>query len=99
ERTDRAPAANNNAQARPGARSAAAARSAKTAAPGAAAKSGAASKRAADPRREGHRGTLIIPDTISVKGFADKLGVPATAIIKTLMGAGVMAAINQSIDH
>ena len=28
-----------------------------------------------------------------------KLGVPATAIIKTLMGVGVMAGINQSIEH
>jgi len=46
-----------------------------------------------------NRGTLVIPDTITVKDFADKLGVPATAIIKTLMSAGVMAAINQSIDH
>lgn len=48
---------------------------------------------------EKHRGTLVIPDSITVKEFADKLGVPATAIIKTLMGVGVMAAINQSIDH
>src|SRR5690606_27606481 len=30
---------------------------------------------------------------------AEKLGVPATAIIKALMGIGVMASINQSIDH
>ena len=44
------------------------------------------------------RGTLVLPDTITVKEFADKLGVPAAAIIKTLMGAGVMAGINQSID-
>lgn len=48
---------------------------------------------------EKHRGTLVIPDSITVKEFADKLGVPATAIIKTLMGVGVMAAINQSIEH
>ena len=41
----------------------------------------------------------MIPDSITVKEFADKLGVPATAIIKTLMGVGVMAGINQSIDH
>ncbi|HLS91847.1 MAG TPA: translation initiation factor IF-2 [Limnochordia bacterium] len=46
-----------------------------------------------------HRGTLVIPDTITVREFAEKLGVPATAIIKTLMGIGVMASINQSIDH
>ncbi|MBO2520358.1 MAG: translation initiation factor IF-2 [Clostridia bacterium] len=45
------------------------------------------------------RGTLVIPDTITVKDFADKLGVPAAAIIKTLMNAGVIAGINQSIDH
>ncbi len=50
------------------------------------------------PARE-TRGTLVIPDTITVKDFADKLGVPATAIIKTLMSAGVIAGINQSIDH
>ena len=41
----------------------------------------------------------MIPDTITVKDFADKLGVPAAAIIKTLMNAGVIAGINQSIDH
>ncbi len=46
-----------------------------------------------------NRGTLVIPDTITVREFAEKLGVPATAIIKTLMGIGVMASINQSIDH
>ncbi len=52
-----------------------------------------------ESRKSNSRGTLVIPDTITVKEFADKLGVPATAIIKTLMGAGVMAGINQSIEH
>lgn len=55
--------------------------------------------KASDARKASSRGTLVIPDSITVKEFADKLGVPATAIIKTLMGAGVMAGINQSIDH
>lgn len=31
--------------------------------------------------------------------FAERLHIPATALIKNLMAAGVMAAINQRIDH
>ncbi len=45
------------------------------------------------------RGTIEIPETITVKEFSEKLGVPATALIKNLMAAGIMAAINTSIDH
>ncbi len=56
--------------------------------------------RAADggQKAPGSRGTIVLPDTITVKEFAEKLGVPATALIKTLMSAGVMASINQAID-
>lgn len=45
------------------------------------------------------QGPLVIPDTITVQELADRIGVPATTIIKSLMQAGVMASINQSIDH
>lgn len=45
------------------------------------------------------QGPLVIPDSITVQELADRIGVPATTIIKSLMQAGVMAAINQSIDH
>ncbi|AWZ48670.1 translation initiation factor IF-2 [Clostridiaceae bacterium 14S0207] len=37
-------------------------------------------------------------DTITVKEFAEELGKPATEVIKQLMFAGVMAAMNQEID-
>lgn len=55
--------------------------------------------KSSESRKDAGRGTLIIPDSLTVKEFADKLGVPATAMIRTLMGAGIMAGINQSIDH
>ncbi|HET7558851.1 MAG TPA: translation initiation factor IF-2 N-terminal domain-containing protein, partial [Limnochordia bacterium] len=45
------------------------------------------------------RGEIEIPDAITVKEFAERLGVPPTALIKNLMLAGIMAAINQSIEH
>lgn len=43
--------------------------------------------------------TLEIEETILVKDFADKIGVSATDIIRKLIGLGVMANINESIDY
>ena len=41
---------------------------------------------------------VLIPDEISVGELAERLGVPATEVIKKLMTLGVMAAISQTID-
>lgn len=48
---------------------------------------------------ESVRGTITLGESITVKDFADQLGVAATAVIKMLMGAGVIAGINQSIER
>lgn len=43
-------------------------------------------------------GPVEIPDSLTVNELAELLGIPATTIIMKLMEAGVMAAINQSIE-
>ncbi len=45
------------------------------------------------------RGSILIPEAITVKELADKLKVNATELIKELMKLGQMATINQMIDH
>lgn len=42
---------------------------------------------------------VAIGDTIVVSELADKMSVKAVAVIKTLMGMGVMATVNQAIDQ
>ena len=42
--------------------------------------------------------TVKIPDEIAVGELSDRLGVPATEVIKKLMLLGVMASISQSVD-
>lgn len=42
---------------------------------------------------------LQLPESISVRALADKLGVNATDVIGKLIKNGVMATINQSIDY
>jgi len=42
---------------------------------------------------------LQLPDSISVRALADKMGVNATEVIGKLIKNGVMATINQSIDY
>lgn len=42
---------------------------------------------------------LQLPDSISVRALADKMGVNATDVIGKLIKNGVMATINQSIDY
>lgn len=44
------------------------------------------------------QGTVLLPDTISVKELAEKTGFQVPRIIQTLMKNGVMATITQSID-
>ena len=41
---------------------------------------------------------VIIPDTISVQELANRMAERGAAVIKSLMGMGVMATINQTID-
>ena len=43
--------------------------------------------------------TIQVPDTITVADLAQRLSVKASMIIKTMMGMGMMATINQSIDQ
>jgi translation initiation factor IF-2 len=53
-----------------------------------------------DGKVEGKKITSIeIGDTITVKDFAEKIGVSATELITKLIGLGVMAGINDSIDY
>src|SRR6056297_2617112 len=40
-----------------------------------------------------------IPETISVGGLAQRMAVKSADVIKTLMGMGVMATINQALDQ
>ena len=40
-----------------------------------------------------------VPETITVSELAQRLAVKASVVIKTLIGMGVMATINQSIDQ
>lgn len=42
---------------------------------------------------------VSIPETISVGELAQKMAVKATDLIKTLMGLGIMATINQVLDQ
>ena len=44
-------------------------------------------------------GLVLLPDFISVKELAEKLGVQVPAVIQTLMKNGVLATITQSIDY
>lgn len=41
--------------------------------------------------------TVDIPSVITLKDFADKIGVPAPTIQKKLMGLGVLASLNQKL--
>ncbi len=43
--------------------------------------------------------TVQIPETITVAELAQRLAVKASAIIKAMMGMGMMATINQSLDQ
>ena len=42
---------------------------------------------------------VAIGETIVVSELADKMSIKAAAVIKTLMGMGVMATVNQAIDQ
>ena len=42
---------------------------------------------------------LTLPATVSVKELAERLSVSGPELIKYLMGNGVMATLNQSVDY
>ncbi len=42
--------------------------------------------------------TIEIPEVITVKAFAEKAGLPVTAVISDLIKNGVLASINETID-
>jgi len=42
---------------------------------------------------------VAVPDTITVADLANKMAVKAAEVIKTMMGMGVMATINQMLDQ
>lgn len=44
-------------------------------------------------------GTVLLPEQVSVKEFAEKTGIQIPQIIAELMKNGVMATINQTIDY
>ena len=48
------------------------------------------------PAKEPPR-TVDIPSVVTLKDFADKIGVPAPTIQKKLMGLGVLASLNQKL--
>jgi len=48
---------------------------------------------------ENKTASIEIGDTIIVKDFAEKLGIGATELITKLIGLGIMAGINDSIDY
>lgn len=44
-------------------------------------------------------GTVLLPDLVTVKEFAEKTGIQVPKVIQALMNSGVMVTINQSIDY
>lgn len=42
---------------------------------------------------------VIVPETITVANLSDRMSVKAAHVIRTLMSMGVMATINQVLDH
>lgn len=44
-------------------------------------------------------GTVVLPDAVTVKEFAEKTGVQIPQVIQALMKNGVMATVNQTIDY
>ena len=44
-------------------------------------------------------GMVLLPEEVTVKEFAEKMGVQVPSVIQTLMKNGVMATVNQTIDY
>ena len=48
---------------------------------------------------EENKKTVALPERVTVKKFAEILGLPAVKVIEKLMNSGVMASINEEIDY
>ena len=56
-------------------------------------------KRAPAPEKPEAKTRITIPRALTVKQFADLLGISVIETIKHLMRAGIMANVNQVIDY
>ncbi|MFH0853848.1 MAG: translation initiation factor IF-2 [bacterium] len=52
----------------------------------------------AEPAESDEQKPVVLPETIVIKDFADKLGLPVTKIIAELMKSGIMSGQNERID-
>ena len=50
------------------------------------------------PKLVKKEGVIPIPDTISIKEFSEKVGIPAGEIVAVLMKNGMMVTMTQSVD-
>jgi len=54
-------------------------------------------KKKEQPKDEGPK-TVLVPDEISVADVSERMGIPATTVVKKLFELGIMATISQNID-
>ena len=54
-------------------------------------------KKKEQPKEEGPK-VVLVPDEISVADISERMGVPATTVVKKLFEIGIMATISQNID-
>ncbi len=55
-------------------------------------------KKKKEQEKEKEVQNILVPDEISVGEFSERLGVPATNVVKKLFELGIMATISQNID-
>ncbi len=55
-------------------------------------------KKKKEQEKEKEPQNVLVPDEISVGEFSERMGVPATTIVKKLFELGIMATISQNID-
>ncbi len=55
-------------------------------------------KKKKDAHKEEGPKTVLVPDEISVGELAERMGLPATAVVKKLFEIGIMATISQNVD-
>jgi len=56
------------------------------------------SKKKKNEEKEKEVKNVLVPDEISVGEFSERMGVPATTIVKKLFELGIMATVSQNID-
>ncbi|MBE7051707.1 MAG: translation initiation factor IF-2 [Ruminococcaceae bacterium] len=54
-------------------------------------------KKKEEPKDEGPK-VVLVPDEISVGDLSERMGLPATAVVKKLFELGIMASISQNVD-